>query len=428
MEILTRELLPAIVQQLDNNLVIILTGARQVGKTFILKLLTQHLTAKQHGVKILSLNLEDTEQLDKITSFKDFKTFLKLQGVGENEKVFIFLDEFQKLPQATKFLKLIYDELPNIKVVATGSSSLDIYKALRAESMAGRKRVFNVWPLSFLEFLNFRYPALKPIWERIINQKLDPTTIIQDFIAPADEFIVWGGYPRVVLSNKQDDKQEGIKEIYNAYVQKDVASILKMEDAANYNKMVVLLSAQIGGLLNINELSNTLNCARSTIERYLFVLENTFIVKQLPPFHTNKRKEITKMHKIYFWDTGMRNYSQKNFTSADSRADSGQVIENAVFVELLKNLRVGQELYFWRTPQGTEVDFILMENQASAPIEVKHQSFKQPTIPSGMKAFIDTYNSKKGFVLTKDFFATTQYKDCQITFLPWIFAQSALSR
>lgn len=425
MESLERDVLPQIIKQLNNNLIIILIGARQVGKTFILRLIKQYLETIFPKSKILYLNLENEDTVLKLSDYPNFINFLKTQGINSSDKVFVLLDEFQRMPRPTKLLKLLYDEHSNIKIVATGSSSLDIYRKMREESMTGRKRIFSVCGLSFHEFLRFRYPQLLPIWERVVAQNIDPKTSLADFSIPADKFIVWGGYPRTALAPSAQEQQEELKEIYNSYIQKDVAGLLHLEDTVGYNKLINILASQIGNLLNINELTNTLNIGRSTIEHYLFVLENTFIISVLPPYHTNKRKEITKMPKIYFMDTGLRNFSQKNFNELEFRPDKDRLAENMVFLELFKNLEIEYSLYFWRTPQGTEVDFILMKNQNPIPVEVKYQSINKPLVPSGMKAFINIYHPQKGFVITKDFSFTIQYANCQITFLP-IFLTSKI--
>lgn len=418
MNLLKRAILSKVIKQLDNNLILILIGARQTGKTHLLKLLEKHLKLNYSDNKLLYLNLEDEDLLLQIADYKSFLNFLKSRGINSDKKAFILLDEFQKLNQPTKLLKLIYDNHPQLKIIATGSSSLDIYKTMNSESMAGRKRIFDIYSLSFAEFLFWQYPDLEEIWQRIIKQNINSSQITIDFKLPFQEFTIFGGYPRMTLSGTEEEKREELKEIYNAYLQKDIAGILPLADRLNYNRLLSLLSSQIGNLLNVNELSNTLTCGRSAIERFLFILENTFIIKQVPPYYTNKRKEITKMPKIYFLDTGLRNFIQKNFSELTIRPDAGALVENAVFLELLKNSKVWHNIYFWRTAQGTEVDFIIAKDKKLFPIEVKFQSFKKPIVPSGLKAFINIYHPQQGFVLTKDFSATAKYNDCQVFFFP----------
>lgn len=427
MNLINRAILSKITEQLDNNLILILIGARQTGKTHLLKLLEKHIQSHYPENPILYLNLEDESLLLQIADYKSFLNFLKLRGIDESKKAFILLDEFQKLAQPTKLLKLIYDNHPQLKIIATGSSSLDIYKTMNSESMAGRKRIFNIYPLSFAEFLSWRYSDLEKIWQRTINQNLDLSIAAADFKLPSQEFAVFGGYPRIILSENLENKQEELKELHNAYLQKDIAGILPQENRLNYNRLIAVLSSQIGNLLNVNELSNTLKCGRSTIENFLFILENTFIIKQIPPHSTNKRKEITKMPKVYFLDTGLRNFIQKNFSELETRSDAGALIENAVLLELLKNSKVWHNIYFWRTTQGAEVDFIIAKNENLFPIEIKFQSFKKPIVPSGLKAFINIYHPQKGFVLTKDFSATSKYNNCRITFLPYFLAEKIMN-
>ena len=162
-----RTILPNITKQLNNDLVLILVGARQSGKTYILKLLTKYLEKHYSKHNILYFDLEKPDILDNFLDYKSILNFLLAKGIDKNKTNFILLDEFQKMPMPTKILKIIHDHYPFLKIIATGSSSLDIYNKLREESMVGRKRVFTIYPLNFAEYLNFtqfdNYQALKRI-------------------------------------------------------------------------------------------------------------------------------------------------------------------------------------------------------------------------------------------------------------------------
>lgn len=402
----------------DDNQALILIGPRQTGKTSILSLIKDKLT-KQNAL-ILSLNAEKSNDILHLDSFSSFISFLKTYN-AHNKKAFVFIDELQKMNHPTKLLKLIYDELPLTKIIATGSSSLEIFDRLSEESLAGRKRIFYVYPLSFAEFLLFRYPNIFPQWQNMEKTKTTQI-ILPEIVSAWHDFAVCGGYPRPSLAMEQEIRIEELEEIYNSYLQKDIAGILRKDEKAAFAKFVILLSAQNGQLLNINELSNTLSLARSTIQRFIFILQETFIIKLINPYFTNKRKEITKMPKIYFIDAGMRNFVKRDFSDLDLRPDNGQLIENFVLTELLKHSQVWHEFFFWRTPSGSETDFIIKRNQDLFPVEVKYQTFKKPIVPSGMKAFINLYKPKQGFVLTKNFYSQTEYKGAEITFLPAFLA------
>ncbi|MCD6149925.1 ATP-binding protein [bacterium] len=414
-----RVILPKIAKQLNNDLVLILIGARQSGKTYILKLLAEHIKQRYPKNKILYFDLEKPDILENFLDYKSILNFLSAQGIEENKTNFILLDEFQKMPAPTKTLKIIHDHYPFLKIVATGSSSLDIYKKLREESMIGRKRVFIIFPLDFEEYLSFTEPNDCEIFKRIIKKNISSDSLKQKFISNLEECAVWGLYPKVVLSNSYEEKRQELAEIYQSYLNKDIAGFLDVEDALSVNKVVSLLAVQIGNLFNQNEIAKVAGISRYVLKKYLFILENTFIIRQLFPFHTNKQKEVVKMPKIYFLDTGLRNFAVKNFNSLVTRQDTGSLMENFVFLELLKRKKITDELRFWRTPHKTEVDFVILgEANKIVPVEVKYKSFAKPIAPSGLKAFINLYSPRQAFVLTKDFYAVSKYNQCKTYFLP----------
>jgi len=418
-KLINREIMAKISRQLKTNQILILIGPRQTGKTSILSLIKNKIAIKSN-IPILSLNVEKSSDILHLDNFSSFIAYLRIHNIHDKQAI-VFIDEFQKMNHPTKLLKLVYDELPLIKIIATGSSSLEIFARLSEESMAGRKRIIPVLPLSFSEFLLFRYPNILPLWQNL--QKTNaPESILPEIMSAWQDFVVYGGYPRVALITTQESRIEELEEIYNAYLQKDIAGILQKDKKIAFTKLVILLSSQNGQLLNINELSNTLSLARSTIERFLFVLQETFIIKLVNPYFTNKRKEITKMPKIYFIDIGMRNFIKQDFSDLDLRSDNGQLVENFVLSELLKYSKVWHKFFFWRTPSGAETDFVIKRDQILFPIEVKFKSFKKPIVPSGLKAFINHYQPKQGFVLTKNFSAKTEYNGCKIIFLPAFLA------
>ncbi|MFH1030366.1 MAG: ATP-binding protein [bacterium] len=423
-----RNIFNNIIEQLENDLVIILIGARQVGKTVILKLLQNYVDENNSQDKVLYFDLEKPDTLFNFSDYKRIVDFLEAQGVTKKKKNYVLLDEFQKMPTPTKTLKILHDHYPHIKIIATGSSSLDIFKKLRDETMAGRKRVFNVYPLDFREFLSFNdEKKLSEIFSRLLLKNIDPETVASDFVPAFEKFALFGGYPRISSLDSDEEKKISISEIYESYVNKDIAGILGLEDSIVFNKLVSILATQTGNLFNQTETAKILGLSRFLIEKYLFVLENTFIIKFLSSYHTNKHKEIVKMPKIYFIDTGLRNFSMQNFNFLELRQDAGAVIENAVFLELIKNIPPLCCLHFWRSAQGAEVDFLLIKDNEPMPIEVKYRSFEKPIVPSGLRAFIHRYNPRKAVVLTKDFSEKTKFEKCEVDFLPVYLAQKIFS-
>jgi len=163
------------------------------------------------------------------------------------------------------------------------------------------------------------------------------------------------------------------------------------------------MALQIGNLVNLQEVTANLSISRPTVETYLFVLENTFILKCISPFFTNKRKEIVKMPKVYYHDTGMRNEVMRNFQVLSMRSDAGALIENTVFGSLGSRLSITGELKFWRTKSGREVDFIV-DGEQVIPVEVKYTAMRSPRIPSGIRSFIREYKPERAYVITRDCF------------------------
>ena len=436
MKIIKRPVFSLLEKQLNKDIHLILVGPRQVGKTVFLRYLQNNfLPNKYPDSTVFYFNLEDESLLLHFTDYQSLLKYLKLRGFDDKQKTFLLLDEFQKMNQPTKILKLLYDNHPHLKIIATGSSSIDIFQKFRDESMSGRKLVFKMLPLNFSEFLRFQDEQQDDRKEIIFknllpeNNKLVRNALQSDLNSSFQEFLLYGGYPRLALCSSQEDKKLFLKEIYNSYVQRDIRGILKLDNTASYTKLVSLLSSQIGNLLSKNEISNTLQINLDDLEKYLTVLEKTFIIKLVRPFFANKRKEITKMPKVYFLDTGLRNWILQNFTELDLRQDAGALTENFVFSEFYKNLPTAWRIFFWRTRQKTETDFILQQNEKLFPVEVKYKSFQKPIVPSGLKAFINNYQSQIGsaFVLTKDFTAQTKFNGISVQFLPVPLASKIFS-
>jgi len=424
-KIKNRYILQQIIAQLDNDLVIILVGARQVGKTFLVKnLIIQHLSEKYPTTKHLYFDLEKPDTLAHFVGYDTIVSYLTGQGIDPKISNFIIIDEFQKMSDPTKTLKILHDHFPLLKIIATGSAALDIYQKLRAESLAGRKRVFSVFTLDFMEYLNFTDNLnLSDTYARLLaDETIQPTSFLAELNPAWENFVIWGGYPRAALLPSDAERQATLAEIYQAYTERDIAGILKESDTIPFTKMVGLLAVQVGNIFNLNEIAKMLGVSRFKLEKYLFVLEKTFIIRLVPPFFTNRQKEIIKMPKLFFLDNGLRNWAVKNFGALDLRSDNGRLMENAVFAELLKHLPLGAEINFWRTPQGAEVDFVLTAGAKIVPVEVKFQNLEKASVPSGLKAFIERYEPKTALVLSKNFFGEMEYKNCVIKFLPAFMA------
>lgn len=411
----TRKKLAEVTGYLDKPGIILITGARQVGKTSMLYLLMEELKLKGIEDKnIYYFDLEDFSILEIFNSgVNEFIAYLKALGVETGERNYIFVDEIQYMSNPANFLKLIADHHENLKMIVSGSSSLEIRRKF-TDSLAGRKAVFELYPLDFYEYLFFKKEnmlcdALKNSDIRHIApetaiDKLPARFFTVDLTRYFNEYLVFGGYPAAVLEPDYSKKVEYLADIYNSYVKKDVKDIMRIDNITGFNNLLKALALQISNLVNINELCVTVKLARETIERYLFLLENTFIIKMVSPYSRNPRKEISKMPKVFFVDTGLRNIIIRNTGSLDDRVDAGPLVENGVFSNMLKNATVFEEIYFWRTLSKNEIDFIVKEGDKTKPVEVKYSSFKAPRVPSGIRYFQKDHPSPSSFVLTKDFF------------------------
>lgn len=399
-EYIQREIFEQLASHLEKPEITLLTGSRQVGKTVLLEQLKNYLLNQKNILNgaILWYNLDLIQDWEIFQNQRDFIEFLLSRS--KNQKLYVFVDEAQKIQEASTFFKGVYDSKLNIKLILTGSSSLEI-KAKLKETLAGRKRVFHISPFTFYEFLLVQDKILAEIMK---NKSNDISAIdrkkINDYY---EKYLVFGGYPRVVLSDSKEEKIAILREIYSSYVEKDAIGFMDIKNKTAFNRLIKLLAAQTGQLVNIGELALHLNIDRQTVERYILALEETFIIKKIKPYFRNSRQAIIKAQKIYFLDSGIRNLAIENFQSFRERTDKGSVLENAVFADLLfASEKTLANLYFWRTKQKTEVDFVLEKGLQLLPIEVK-TSLAKTEAPLALRAFIEKFASEQAAVISMSF-------------------------
>lgn len=372
----------------------IITGARQVGKTSLLKQLYYHLKDNLKEEVVL-LNLEDKELLTSLNkSVKNVFNRVKLspQKILEGkskQRIFLLIDEIQYLDDPTNFLKYLYDEYEyNVKVVATGSSAFYIDTKFK-DSLAGRKRIFQLYPLSFNEFLMFK--KQENLNEEIGYMVKEPSYISEYTTTTKillQEYLTYGGYPAVVLEEDKEEKKYILNELKNSYLRRDIIES-GVDNENKFLMLVKILASQIGSLVNSNELGNTLGLDNKTVARYIYILEKCFHVDLVKPYYRNLRKELTKMPKVYFNDIGLRNAILGKFDLVVDRLDKGELLENFVY----NQLRIKHDPYnlkYWRTADGNEVDFVVEESfDEGYALEIKwdKKQFKE----SKYKKFITTY-------------------------------------
>ncbi len=389
-----RKIANIIEKWLEEKEIIVLNGPRQVGKTTILKILIEKLEKKRISKnRIFYLSLEELHILNDLNG--DPENISKYITVSDKRNYF-FIDEIQLLDNPSNFLKHIYDKYgEKIKLVITGSSNLEL-KAKFQDSLAGRKVVFRINPLDFEEALWFQNSA----YLDYLNKEKVPSNIKNEFDKKLAEYLIYGGMPAVVLQKDIDKKKKLLNEYVNAYINKDIRSIGKIENISSFNALIKIISGQIGNLLNINELCNTLGLARREVLKYLELLEYTYVIDKAIPYNANVRSQLTKMPKIYFFDLGIRNLILNNFLSPSDRMDAGALFENFVFMEL-KNLK--EKIFFYRTISKSEIDFIVEVGTALLLIEVKYKNINNKIDERVLKNFgVKEKKDVNRFVVSKN--------------------------
>lgn len=384
MAIYKRSVIDEIYRFLPTEDIIVIHGARQVGKTSILMFLQEHLVAE--GEQILYIDLEDSRFVSMMNKGVDeFITYLTEQGVDfsslskSGRKYFVMIDEIQYLENPSSFLKLLADHHRDLKVIVSGSSSFEI-KSKFKDSLVGRTVNFEIYPLSFQEFLLFKGVPFTPAKE-FSNKK---TAELRSLYA---EFALYGGYPKIVLTQQVDIKEKYLQQIVDTYIRKDIRDLAEIRDVNKFNHLLEALASQSGNLLNITELSNSCNLARETIDRYLLILEQTYILRLVRPFSRNIRSELFKTPKVFLNDTGLM---QMLWLKRLQKEILGPVFETSVFTELVKSYG-SNKVYYWRTQDKKEIDFVVKLPEDYMPLETKLQFPR--AIPRILHTFDAAYRS-----------------------------------
>jgi len=358
--------------------ILVFIGPRQAGKTTVLKQIKNDL--EKQGETCFFLDLEDPEYLGLLNQSP--KNLFKIFSINSARKNFVFVDEVQYLNNPSNFLKYLFDEhKEKLKLIISGSSAFYLDRKFK-DSLAGRKKIFNVYTLSFREFLKFKKEddlAKKDFGKISLEEKSKVSLYYH-------EFMVFGGYPRATLASLED-KKDILKEIAYSYIKKDIYEANIRQDEMFY-KLFKILADQAGNLVNASELANTLNLSKTAIDNYLYVMQKSFHLALIRPFFQNIRKEITRMPKVYFYDSGLRNFFVNDFSQFETRNDKGQLLENAVFRQLLEKYDT-DEIKFWRTIDQKEIDFIA----GDSALEVKTDSGKFRE--KKYKLFLENYPDKK---------------------------------
>lgn len=359
MKLYKRNIVDAVEPFIGDETIIVLFGARQVGKTHILFYLKDELVMQEK--KVFYYDLEYPELLADLNLGADaFIADLKGKGYVEDEEVFALIDEIQYLDNPSSFLKIIADHYKNVHLIVSGSSTFNI-KSKFTDSLAGRYVAFEIFPLSFEEFLRFKE----------LPYKLAEVTTTSGIVALTElykEFVRFGGYPKVVLEESEEKKKAYLLQVIDTYIRKDVRDLAKVDDIKKFNQVLYVLASQSGQLIDMKALSSESGVSFTTLKKYLAVLEETFVLKLVSPYSKSPAVEITKNPKVFFYDSGLQSLLWlMNF----QKTIVGSTFETNIFGELVK--RHGRDaIHFWRTKTHQEVDFVVAEPDGGLlPIETK---------------------------------------------------------
>jgi len=354
------------------NKVIILLGARRVGKTFLLNQLMEHYIKEP----VLKINGEDYASIEifKTRTVENYKRLL-----GKNK--ILIIDEAQKIPDIGLSLKLMVDTIEGIKIVATGSSVFDLHSKL-GEPLTGRKFTFYLYPLALSECAQFENMTE-------IKSKLD-------------ERLIYGNYPELLQYSGNDEKKDYLNELVGSYLLKDILAFEGIRNSSKLIDLLRLIAFQIGSEVSLEELATQLMISRNTVEKYLDLLSKVFVIYKLNGFSRNLRNEITKTGKWYFFDNGIRNSLIANFNPLNLRNDAGELWENYILSERIKfqhYSKLTSNNYFWRTYQQQEIDWIEDRGGKLYAYEMKWNKAKLKKTPS---EWIAAYPDSEYQVITPD--------------------------
>lgn len=369
---ITRRLYATLLEKLtssDKGLVIY--GARQVGKTTLVNELINKL-----GLKTLVVNGDQSRYLDVLSS-RDLGKIKDLVAGYE----LLFIDEAQRIPEIGLNLKIIRDELPKLKLIVTGSSSLDLASQV-SEPLTGRVWTYKLYPIAISEIVDMYNPF------ELENN--------------LEERLVYGSYPEIFSLEGSVQKKEYLQTLSDAYLYKDLLELGGLKNSAKIRDLLKLLAFQIGSEVSLSELGTTLEMSKDTVSRYIDFLERSYVVFRLSGFSRNLRKEVGKMDKIYFYDLGVRNILIDNLKPLRDRNDVGQLWENFLITERIKASAYGGKnpaMYFWRTYTGAELDLVEEQEGRLNGFELKYSSRKTAKAP---KSWTETYPGSSFQLVNKD--------------------------
>lgn len=377
-----RRLLPVLKKQINTPEIIVLTGMRRVGKTTLCRNIFDRIPG--HNKAFIDIENPIDQKIFEETDYNNIIANLRHYRLDPDKKIYLFLDEIQAMPQIVPAIKYLYDHY-QIKFFLTGSSSFYL-KNLFPESLAGRKFIFELYPLDFAEFLVFKnYP--KKFYQAFSQKERNKNYIGFEKVKKLyDEYLNFGGFPEVVLSQDLEQKTFLINDIFKSYFEKDVKTMADFKQLSVFRDLILLLMQRTGSKVEISKLASELGVVRDTIYSYLSFLQDTYFIHLISPFSRSVDREVSGTKKIYFCDNGLLNKF--------SRVSEGSLFENSIFHNLIKYGR----LNYYERRSGGEIDFILKESTA---LEVKFKG--APADFAKLAKISRALKLKKHFVITREF-------------------------
>jgi uncharacterized protein len=363
---------------LDSEQVGLVVGPRQAGKSTLIALRLRGLTSPP-----LIVNLDDPGLRKLCPSGAAFLN--AIDGLGARPSVFVF-EEVQQLDEAGLFLKSLVDLRSQVPILATGSSAYHLRSRTR-ESLAGRAHRITLLPLSLPEVLG-EPAAPEPPTRR---------ALLED--ARTSRMALWGGYPRVWLEEDERLRETLLVEMVESLLLRDASDLYRVRRPDAFRRTLEIVASRTGNLLNTSDVAASAGVSVPTVQSYLEMLEESHILRLVRPFLGGKRAEIVSTPKIFFIDNGIRNLLHGGFGPLDARGDKGALMENLVFSELVKSLAPMDDLRFYRTRNGSEVDFVVRRRDRLVAIEVKAGGSSRPIVPRVARSFIEAYTPARFLIV-----------------------------
>jgi len=391
-----REIYPKLEKYMKKKEILALIGSRQAGKTTLMQQLYDNLKNNKKNFitfeepKILHLFEQDNDDF--------YNLYVKNYD-------FLFIDEFQYAKNGGKKLKLLFDKY-KIKIVISGSSAADL--SIHSLSyLVGRVFVFEIYPLTFKEFLKYRNQDLMPLYESGINE--NNFSFLIDLY---EEFLKYGGYPQVVIEDTEEEKITALNSLTNTYLLKEIRDVLGFSDSYEFEKLLKILAIKDSGILNKSTIASDIEITLPKLDTLLNILEKTFIMYRLRPLTQKQVKELIKSPKLYFMDLGFKNILVNNFNSTELRTDRGAIYESFILNELVK---MGYKPKFYNYKNSSEVDFLIEEGGKTIGIEVKSKLSKLK-IERGLRVYIEKYKPSKIYIFNLNIKGTMKVNNTDIIF------------